>query len=89
LLLHKATFVVWIASMTLHVIGHLPGVARTLGVGREGVGHPPSPAPGTLGRWIAITSAVVGGLILALALIPDFSTWTAGVHHLFAQRVTR
>jgi hypothetical protein len=38
-----------------------------------------------LGRWIAITSAVLGGLILALALIPDFAAWTADgvVHHHF------
>jgi hypothetical protein len=36
-------------------------------------------------RWMALASAVVGGLILALLLIPDFSAWTATgiVHHHF------
>jgi hypothetical protein len=83
LILHKATFVVWIAAMSLHVVGHLPGVARALGVARIGGEHRPAAASGTTGRWVAITSAVVGGLILALALIPAFSAWSAAgvVHH--------
>jgi hypothetical protein len=85
LLLHKATFILWVGFMTLHVVGHLPGVARALGVVR-GEGEPRAGAtPGTMGRWIALTSAVLGGLILAMALIPDFSAWTAAgvVHHHF------
>ena len=84
LLLHKATFFVWVGFMTLHVLGHLPAVARHLGVVRDPEDEPRVAAPGTAGRWIAITCAVVGGLILALALVPDFSAWTATgvVHHL-------
>jgi hypothetical protein len=31
LLLHKATFFAWLGVMTLHVLGHLPGVARAFG----------------------------------------------------------
>jgi len=82
LFLHKATFVVWVGFMSLHVVGHLPGVARALGVGRERDEHRSGPVFGTMGRWIVITSAVVGGLILALVLIPDFSAWSAaGVVH--------
>ena len=85
LLLHKAAFIVWVGFMSLHVLGHLPAVARALGVSREGDEQRAGAAPGTTGRWIAITSAVVGGLILALVLIPDFSAWTATgvVHHHF------
>ena len=85
LLLHKATFIIWVGCMTLHVVGHLPGVARTLGVVRDDTEPRPGAAPGTMGRWIALASAVIGGLILALLLIPDFSAWTAGtvVHHHF------
>jgi hypothetical protein len=83
LLLHKATFIVWVGFMTLHVLGHLPGVARILGVRTERGESRPAAAPGATGRWIAITCAVAGGLILALALIPEFSAWTASgvVHH--------
>ena len=35
LLLHKATFIVWIGFMSLHVLGHLPGVAKAVGITRE------------------------------------------------------
>jgi len=83
LLLHKATFIVWLGFMSLHVLGHLPVVARTLGVRGLADERRGGAVPGTIGRWVAITSAVVGGLILALVLIPDFSAWTAiaAVHH--------
>jgi hypothetical protein len=77
LLLHKATFIIWVGCMTLHVVGHLPGVARTLGVIKDDAEPRPGAAGGMMGRWIALASAVVGGLILALLLIPDFFAWTA------------
>ncbi|HUA47053.1 MAG TPA: hypothetical protein VMA77_17600 [Solirubrobacteraceae bacterium] len=85
LLLHKATFIIWLAVVSLHVLGHLPVVARALGGRGLGDEQRGGAVPGTLGRWVAITSAVVGGLILALVLIPDFSAWTATavVHHHF------
>ncbi len=85
LLLHKATFIICVGCITLHVVGHLPGVAKTLGVVRDDAEPRPGAAPGTMGRWIALASAVVGGFILALLLIPDFSAWTATgiVHHHF------
>lgn len=82
LLLHKVTFIVWVVFMGLHVLGHLPAIGRALGIGRKGDEQLAGAAPGTVGRWIAITSAVVAGVILALVLIPDFSAWTAqGVFH--------
>jgi hypothetical protein len=34
--------------------------------------------PGRAGRWIALAGAVVGGLVLALVLIPDDAVWTHG-----------
>jgi hypothetical protein len=39
---------------------------------------------GAAGRWVSIASAIVGGLVLAIVLIPDFATWTAHtalLHH--------
>ncbi|HYB22782.1 MAG TPA: hypothetical protein VED41_03225 [Solirubrobacteraceae bacterium] len=82
LLLHKATFVVWLVFMGLHVLGHLPAVGKALGIGRKGDEQLTGAAPGASGRWIAITGAAVAGLVLALLLIPDFSAWTAqGVFH--------
>jgi hypothetical protein len=89
LLLHKATFVVWLVFMGLHVLGHLPTVGKALGIGRKGDEQLAGAASGASGRWIAITGAAVAGLVLALLLIPDFSAWTAqGVfhHHYHFQR---
>jgi hypothetical protein len=82
--LHKLTFIVWVVFMSLHVLLHLPAVARALGIGREGREQRAGAAPGTAGRWIAIAGALVAGLVLAIVLIPDFSAWTAHgvfVHH--------
>jgi hypothetical protein len=77
LLLHKAAFIIWTGAMSLHVLGHLPAVAGALGV-RPARGERRAGAlPGAGGRWFVVTTAVLGGLILALAFIPDFSAWTA------------
>ncbi|HJS92653.1 MAG TPA: hypothetical protein VJ741_00215, partial [Solirubrobacteraceae bacterium] len=82
--LHKLTFIVWVMFMSLHVLLHLPAVARALGIGRAGREQLAGAAPGAAGRWIAIAGALVAGLVLAIVLIPDFAAWTAHgvfVHH--------
>jgi hypothetical protein len=76
LLLHKASFIVWIAFTALHVLGHLPGLGRSLRAGARP--HDLSTVQGRAGRSIALVGALVGGLVLALVLIPDFGLWT---HH--------
>ena len=84
LLLHKVTFIVWVVFMSLHVLGHLPAVAGALGVGGRGETAVPGRTPGAAGRWIALAGAMVGGLVLALVLIPEFAAWTAHsvfLHH--------
>ena len=84
LLLHKVTFIVWIVFTSLHILGHLPAVGRALGVGGRGRAQLTGATPGGAGRWLALTGALVGGAVLAIALIPQFATWTAhGVfmHH--------
>jgi hypothetical protein len=71
--LHKVAFIVWAVFTALHVLGHLPGLGTSVRVGmRLGAG-----GTGATGRWIALTSALVAGLVLAIVLIPDFHTWTA------------
>jgi hypothetical protein len=82
--LHKLTFIVWVVFMSLHVLLHLPAVARAVGIGRAGQAQLTGAAPGAAGRWIAISGALVAGLVLALVLIPDFAAWTANgvfAHH--------
>ncbi|MGO9902485.1 MAG: hypothetical protein ACLP0J_23005 [Solirubrobacteraceae bacterium] len=44
----------------------------------------PEVAHGSAGRSIAIAGALLGGLVLAIALIPDFAAWTA--HGVFIYR---
>lgn len=104
-LLHKASFIIWIAFTALHVLGHLPEVSRLLGVRSEvfqlpgvrtdldreryaeahaGEDTPPTAAgearvmrgPGARGRLILLSGSLAVGLIVALALVPDFATWT-------------
>jgi hypothetical protein len=84
LLLHKVTFIVWLVFTGLHVLGHLPAVARAFGIGRQGQEQRAGAAPGAAGRAIALAGAIVAGLVLAVVLIPDFAAWTShGVllHH--------
>ena len=84
LLLHKVTFIVWIVFTSLHILGHLPAVGRALGVGGRGGARLTGATPGGAGRWLALTGALVGGAVLAIALIPQFATWTAHgvfIHH--------
>jgi hypothetical protein len=81
LTIHKTGFFVWLAFTAFHVLGHMPGLGGT--VRDAGVGSR-SGAAGATGRWIALASAVVGGLVLALLLVPQFAAWTAPgamVHH--------
>jgi hypothetical protein len=75
--IHKASFIVWIALTAVHVLGHLPGMPDSL---RAMARLPQSSLSdaGRAGRWIALASALVAGLVLAIVLIPDFAVWT---HH--------
>jgi hypothetical protein len=78
LLIHKVSFIVWLVVTALHVLGHLPSMGRSLrAVSLAPAGAPSASGPGTAGRWIVLTGALVGGVVLALVLIPHFSLWTA------------
>ncbi len=78
LLIHKASFFLWLGFTGLHVLGHLPGLGRSLhAVRAEGPDHGLGSANGAAGRWIALVGVVVAGVVLAVALIPHFSLWTA------------
>jgi len=84
--IHKVSFIVWVAFAALHVLGHLPALPRSLRVARTGGEGTESimRSPGEAGRWLALAGALVAGAVLAVALIPDFGSWTAhaaAVHH--------
>ncbi len=68
--------------MGLLRIGGEPSVARTLRLGSRNAAVPGVSA-GAAGRWIVLAGAIVGGLVLAIVLIPDFASWTSSgaFHH--------
>ena len=109
-LIHKVSFIAWIAVTGIHVLGHLPEIIRFLRISNEARMEltaarspqrrdrvPPAATagpslsaggrlPGAPGRWLSIGTALILGLVLAVALIPDFGTWTgaagaAVIHH--------
>jgi len=76
-LIHKVSFIVWGVFTALHVLGHLPHMPASLRAVRRSEPDPLGRRPGALGRWTGVASALVGGLVLAIVLIPDFAVWTA------------
>jgi hypothetical protein len=89
LLLHKASFIAWIAVVAVHVLSHLPEILRYLSgaaasrrtaiVPRFSRGRRPDATAGVGGaggRSVSLVLAVLSGLALALALIPQFAAWT-------------
>jgi len=82
LLLHKATFIVWVAFTAIHVLAHLPEMPRLLrrGYGRPGVGG--RDVNGRAGRMMSLAGATVLGTVLAILLIPQFSPWLDSVRFL-------
>jgi hypothetical protein len=79
--IHKLSFFAWLALMGLHLLVHLPGIDRSLGSVRLGAADAGLTAEGArsgaAGRWLAVGGALVGGLALAVVLIPHFGLWTA------------
>lgn len=71
LLLHKASFIVWIAFTGMHVLGHLRGLTAA----RDDLIAAGHRLPGRGARATAISAALAGGVALALALVPLFGAW--------------
>jgi hypothetical protein len=69
-LLHKASFVIWITVAGLHVLSHLPRLTTSLRAVRSSYR---TGAPGAVGRWVAVIGAVAAGLALATVLSAHFS----------------
>lgn len=77
LTLHQASFIVWLAVTTIHVLGHLvDAVSRTWREVREPA---TSPIAGRRSwRTVAVVLALVSGAGLAGALLPAAHDWTSG-----------
>jgi hypothetical protein len=72
---HKASFVIWVAVMTLHVLGHVRGGSVT--AWRELRGSTDGPGPrGRALRLTAVVLALVLGVVTATVVLPTASPWT-------------
>jgi hypothetical protein len=75
LFLHKATFILWLGAMTLHVLGHLLDPARL--APRDFYRRTRAQVHGaSLRQWL-IVGAVAIGALLALAVAPKIGPWRA------------
>lgn len=75
--IHKVSFFVWIAFTVLHVLAHLLELPALL---RADYQRPTqlSNTSGRAGRLLALASALVLGVVLAILLLPDFAVWLHG-----------
>jgi hypothetical protein len=74
--LHKASFIVWVAFMALHVLGHLPDIQKAFLTRREGHVEYNHLAAGRAGRIISLAGVLLAGVVLAILLIPHFGSWS-------------
>ena len=71
LTVHKATFFVWVAAMTIHVLGHLRSAAV------ESFDELRTRSPGRNLRFGLVVVALVAGVATASAVFPTASSWTS------------
>jgi hypothetical protein len=87
--IHKDSFFVWVAFMAVHVLGHLPAIpwllradySRYAAYDDEDLG---GDVTGRAGRTLALSGALVAGVVLAILVIPEFGPWLHGtglLHH--------
>jgi hypothetical protein len=74
LFLHKASFILWLGVMTLHVIAHIWRLPRIL---LPSSGHPSSRVTGGAGRWLLVAASLAGGLVIALLAVHLAGPWEA------------
>lgn len=80
LLLHKVSFILWIAAMVVHVLGHLLDTARL--APRDWMHRTRREVSGAGLRQWSIAASLVVGLLLAFVTVPEVGRWlaTGGFH---------
>jgi len=78
LTLHQGSFIVWVAAMTVHFLGHLFEAVR--GTARElrPAGQDPAGRRRAL-RLLLVATSLLAGIALAAAFTPSASSWQ--LHH--------
>lgn len=75
LLLHKASFILWFAVMTVHVLGHILDTAKL--APRDWYARTRRQVAGASARQWLLASAVVVGLVAGVITLPHLGTWVA------------
>jgi hypothetical protein len=73
--IHKVSFFVWLAFTAVHVLAHLPTVARALRSEYPGSPTRTSATAGRAGRALSLTASLAAGVVLAVVVIPQFAPW--------------
>lgn len=76
LLIHKVSFIVWVAVTALHVLGHLADLPSVLTPSRPQLSGLEDARAGRIGRALALSGVLVAGVVLAILSIPQFASWT-------------
>jgi hypothetical protein len=76
LLLHKASFIVWLAVMALHVLGHLPETVKL--APRDWLPRTRRQVTGAGLRQWALAASVGLGLVLGVLVLPRVGPWLVG-----------
>ena len=76
MLLHKASFVLWFGTTTIHVLGHLGETLRH--GGEDWVRRRRREVPGSLARQLLVAAALLLGVYLAWWVYPSVAQWTRG-----------
>jgi hypothetical protein len=79
LFLHKASFVLWFAAMTVHVIAYAPRLPGLLARRRPARARGAVTGRGTLAgsgtRWLLLATSLAGGLIVAALTVHLSARW--------------
>jgi hypothetical protein len=74
--LHKLSFIVWGVVFVVHLLAHLPRMARSLS--RDWRAARREAVPGAGLRGMLVAAALGGGVALALALLSTIQAWHGG-----------
>jgi hypothetical protein len=77
LLLHKASFVLWLGVMAIHVLAYAWRLPRILLGARDGAAR--IAVPGGAARWLLVAGALASGLLVAVLTARLGAPWHAGL----------
>jgi hypothetical protein len=73
--IHKVSFILWSAFFALHVLGHLVELPPALRADYSPSARLSGDVTGRSGRTLALSGALVAGVVLAILVIPEFGPW--------------